>query len=124
MGKKFVLIAGMNLHIAETMGELLENRGYEVRMVCSGVDIEQCIRTRAPDLLVLSEIMPRKNGFELCAELKKNKSTKNIPVILVGEAVGGRTCFHFAGRATEADDFIVGPAETRSLLEAVERLAT
>ncbi len=69
-------------------------------------------------------MMPRKNGYVLCAELKKNKSTRSIPIILltaVGEAVPTTTYSHADGMATEADDYIPKPIDTQGLLDAIER---
>lgn len=39
-----------------------------------------------PDLILLDAIMPKKDGFEVCAEIKKNPKTKNIPVIMLTSA--------------------------------------
>jgi len=69
--------------------------------------------------------MPRKNGYVLCAELKKNVKTKDIPIILltaVGEAVPSTTYSHADGMATEAEDYIPKPVDAQVLIESIERL--
>jgi len=72
-------------------------------------------------------MMPRKNGYVLCSELKKSKETKEIPIILltaVGEAVPSTTYSHADGKATEAEDYIAKPVDAQELVESIERLVS
>ena len=90
MGNKYVLIVDDDPDMVETVGMMLESKGYEVGKAYDGVEGEESIKQRRPDLVVLDVMMPRKNGYVLCAELKKNKETRDIPIVLltaVGEAV-------------------------------------
>jgi DNA-binding response OmpR family regulator len=125
MGKKYVLIVDDDPDMVETVGMMLEFKGYEVGKAYDGVEGDESIKQRRPDLMVLDVMMPRKNGYVLCAELKKNKDTRDIPVILltaVGEAVPTTTYSHADGMATEADDYIPKPVDAEVLVEAIERL--
>ena len=125
MSKRYVLVVDDDPDLVETVGMMLEHKGYEVGKAYDGVEGEQSIKQRRPDLLVLDVMMPRKNGYVLCAELKKNKETRDIPIILltaVGEAVPTTTYSHAEGMATEADDYIPKPVEAKELLSMVERL--
>ncbi len=124
---KYVLIVDDDPDMVETVGMMLENKGFEVGKAYDGVEGEASIRQRRPDLVVLDVMMPRKNGYVLCAELKKDKATRDIPVILltaVGEAVPTTTYSHADGMATEADDYIPKPVESEVLVEAIQRFFT
>ncbi len=124
---KYVLIVDDDPDMVETVGMMLESKGFEVGKAYDGVEGEASIRQRRPDLVVLDVMMPRKNGYVLCAELKKDKATRDIPVILltaVGEAVPTTTYSHADGMATEADDYIPKPVESEVLVEAIQRLFT
>jgi len=124
---KYVLIVDDDPDMVETVGMMLENKGFEVGKAYDGVEGEASIRQRRPDLVVLDVMMPRKNGYVLCAELKKDKATRDIPVILltaVGEAVPTATYSHADGMATEADDYIPKPVESEVLVEAIQRFFT
>ncbi len=124
---KYVLIVDDDPDMVETVGMMLESRGFEVGKAYDGVEGEDSIRQRRPDLVVLDVMMPRKNGYVLCAELKKDKATRDIPVILltaVGEAVPTTTYSHADGMATEADDYIPKPVESEVLVEAIQRFFT
>jgi DNA-binding response OmpR family regulator len=124
MGTKYVLIVDDDPDMVETVGMMLESKGYEVGKAYDGVEGEESVKQRRPDVLVLDVMMPRKNGYVLCAELKRNKETRDIPIILltaVGEAVPTTTYSHADGMATEADDYIPKPVDTEILVESIER---
>jgi DNA-binding response OmpR family regulator len=125
MAKKYVLIVDDDPDLVETVAMLLESKGYEVGKAYDGIEGEESIKKRRPDVLVLDVMMPRKDGYKLCKELKSNKWTQDIPVILltaVGDAVSSTTYTHAEGMSTEAEDFIPKPVDAKTLVEAVERL--
>ena len=123
MSKKYVLIVDDDPDLVETVCMMLEDKGYEVGKAYDGVEGEEAIKERHPDLLVLDVMMPRKDGYELCAELKADSATKDIPVILltaVGEAVPTTSYTHAQGMSTEAEEYIPKPVDSKTLVEAVE----
>ncbi len=125
MSGKYVLIVDDDPDLVETVAMMLESKGFEVGKAYDGLEGEQAIKKRRPDVLVLDVMMPRKNGYELCKELKSNKWTSDIPVILltaVGEAVPTTSYSHAEGMATEAEDYIPKPVDAATLVEAVQRL--
>jgi DNA-binding response OmpR family regulator len=125
MSKKYILIVDDDPDLVETVSMMLEAKGYEVGKAYDGIEGEEAIKKRRPDVLILDVMMPRKNGYQLCKELKSNKWTQEIPVILltaVGEAVPTTSYSHAEGMASEAEDFIPKPVDTATLVAAVERL--
>jgi len=125
MSKKYVLVVDDDPDFVETVGMMLESKGYEVGKAYDGIEGEQSIMARKPDLLVLDVMMPRKNGYTLCAELKKSRDTRDIPIVMltaVGEAVPTTSYSHADGMAMEADDYIPKPVDTQALINAIERL--
>jgi DNA-binding response OmpR family regulator len=125
MAGKYILIVDDDPDLVETVSMMLESKGYEVGKAYDGIEGEESIKKRRPDVLVLDVMMPRKNGYQLCKELKSNKWTEEIPIILltaVGEAVPTTSYSHAEGMAIEAEDFIPKPVDAATLVEAVERL--
>ncbi len=123
MSKKYVLIVDDDPDLVETVCMMLEDKGYEVGKAYDGVEGEEAIKKRHPDLLVLDVMMPRKDGYQLCAELKADSATKDIPVILltaVGEAVPTTSYTHAQGMSTEAEEYIPKPVDSKTLVEAVD----
>ncbi len=126
MGKSYVLIVDDDPDIVDTVAIMLESKGYEVGKAYDGIEGEESIGKRRPDLVILDVMMPRKNGYALCSELKKNEETKDIPVILltaVSDCVRSTSYSHAEGKAMEADDYIPKPVDARVLIESVERLS-
>jgi DNA-binding response OmpR family regulator len=123
MSKKYVLIVDDDPDLVETVAMMLEAKGYEVGKAYDGIEGEESINERSPDLVVLDVMMPRKDGYQLCAELKAGSDTRDIPIILltaVGEAVPTTSYTHAQGMATEAEEYIPKPVDSKTLVEAVE----
>ena len=125
MSGKYVLIVDDDPDLVETVAMMLESKGFEVGKAYDGIEGEEAIKKRRPDVLVLDVMMPRKNGYQLCKELKSNKWTSDIPIVMltaVGDAVPTTSYSHAEGMAMEAEDFIPKPVDAATLVEAVERL--
>lgn len=125
MPKPYILVVDDDPDLVETVAMMLESKGCEVGMAYDGIEGEESVKQRRPDLVILDIMMPRKDGYVLCAEMKANEETRDIPVILltaVGEAVPSTRYSHADGMGTEADDYIPKPIDTESLWEAVNSL--
>ena len=123
--KKYILVVDDDPDLVETIGMMLESKGCEVGTAYDGIEGEESIKKRRPDLIVLDIMMPRKDGYVLCAELKANPETRDIPVVLltaVSDAVPSTTYTHADGMSTEADDYIPKPIETESLWDVISNL--
>ena len=125
MANKYILVVDDDPDLVETVAMMLESKGCEVGRAYDGVEGEESIKKRRPDLIILDIMMPRKDGYVLCAELKANEDTSDIPVVLltaVGEAVPTTRYTHADGMSTEADDYIAKPIDTEGLWEVVTSL--
>ncbi len=122
MAQKYVLVVDDDPDLVETIGIMLESKGFEVGKAYDGVEAEEAIKTRCPDLMILDVMMPRKDGYQLCKELKQNSATKGIPIIMltaVGDAVPTTAYTHREGMSMEAEDYIEKPVDTKKLLDCV-----
>jgi len=125
MAEKYILVVDDDPDLVETVAMMLESKGCEVGRAYDGVEGEESIKERRPDLIVLDVMMPRKDGYVLCSELKANEETRDIPVVLltaVGEAVPTTSYTHADGMSTEADDYIAKPIDTEGMWEVVSSL--
>ncbi len=125
MDKKYILVVDDDPDLVETLAMMLESKECEVGRAYDGIEGEESIRERRPDLVVLDIMMPRKDGYVLCGELKADEKTRDIPVVLltaVGEAVPSTSYTHADGMSTEADDYIAKPIDTEGLWEVVSAL--
>lgn len=69
-----------NLRILE---EMLTKKGYDVRALPRGAMALKSAFSCPPDIMLLDINMPDMSGYEVCAQLKKNKITKDLPVIFI-----------------------------------------
>ena len=125
MSDKYILVVDDDPDLVETVALMLESKGCEVGKAYDGIEGEESIKERRPDLVILDIMMPRKDGYVLCAELKANEETRDIPIILltaVGEAVPSTSYSHADGMSTEADEYIPKPIDTEGLWSAVTAL--
>ncbi len=103
----------------------LEGANYEVIYAYNGkVGIEKA-REEKPDLIILDVMMPEKDGFIACGELKKGAETSNIPIIVL-TGVGDSTLLfpdmESAADSPHADEYMDKPVDPNFLIERVERL--
>ena len=125
MSKPYILVVDDDPDLVETVAMMLESKGCEVGMAYDGIEGEESIKQRRPDLVILDIMMPRKDGYVLCAEMKANPETQDIPVVLltaVGEAVPSTRYTHADGMSTEADDYIPKPIDTEGLWDVISNL--
>ncbi|MDA3806627.1 MAG: response regulator, partial [Thiomicrorhabdus sp.] len=80
--KPYVLAIDDELINRLVLEDLLDNL-YELALLDNGESCFASIAKRRPELILLDVDMPNLNGFELCRQLKSNKSTANIPIIFL-----------------------------------------
>lgn len=121
--QKFILVVDDDPDLVESVAMKLESEQYRVEKAYDGVEALEKIKAEKPALLVLDVMMPRKNGYELCDELKKDPQYKDIIVVLltaVADSVTSTSYTHMDGKTTLADDFIPKPIDLDKLLEIIK----
>ncbi|MBD3881879.1 response regulator [Phormidium tenue FACHB-886] len=78
-----ILIVDDTLDNLRLLSTMLEEQGYDVRSVTNASTALMGIRAQAPDLILLDINMPGVNGFDLCRQLKTDRTTQEIPVIFI-----------------------------------------
>jgi DNA-binding response OmpR family regulator len=124
MAKK-ILIVDDDPDLVEAVSTILESKGYGVAAAYGGVEGLKKARTENPDLIVLDVMMPDKDGYEVCKELKADKKYRSIPVLLLTAVVSNiptTKYTHLMGKDTEADDYMDKPVEPGELVKRIEVL--
>lgn len=104
---------------------VLESKPYEVIVAYDGDEGLKKAREERPDLIILDVIMPMKDGFMVCQQLKKDPQLSSIPVLMLtafSDKFGETSVSLSQGLTLEAEDFIDKPVTPAELLLRVERL--
>ncbi len=115
-----LLIADDNRAITEVLKMNFDLLGYEVLVAVDGEDAEQKFRSFKPDLMILDVMMPRKNGYKVCRDLKKDSALSRIPIILL-TAKNLKEDVYW-GYDCGADAYITKPYDPRQLELLVDQL--
>ena len=122
-----ILLVDDDPDLVEATKAVLE-RKYEVITAYNGDDGLKKVVEERPDLIILDVIMPGKDGFAVCKELKENPHYyffSKIPVLLLtvfGRGVEQTNIPLSAGVTTKADDYVQKPVSPEELLKRAEAL--
>ncbi len=94
--------------------------GFEVVTAYDGVECMEKVQQEKPDLIVLDVMMPRKDGWTVLDELKRNPETEHIPVVML-TALGGISDMDRGARLGN-DSYLTKPFEPIELIAIVKRL--
>ena len=118
--KKKILVADDSLTIQKVVELTFADTDYRLTCVGNGRLALEKVREEPPDVILADVVMPEKNGYEVCEEIKKNPATATIPVILLA---GTFEPFD-RDRATVlgCDAIVSKPFDSRELYRKVETL--
>lgn len=115
-----ILVADDEPDLLQILRDTLEAQGFVVDTAVDGVEALAAIRANTPDIAILDLRMPRKDGFIVCSELRRDPAFEYLPVILLS-ASGTRDC-RVKGLDLGADDFINKPVDIIELLARVRMI--
>ncbi len=101
------------------MLDALAGKGHSIVTAVDGEDALQKAATERPDVVLLDVVLPHKNGFQVCRQLKADEATKGIKIILVTSK--DQKSDRFWGMKQGADDYLTKPFEDADLLASVAR---
>lgn len=99
------------------LSEVLHLEGIGVMLATSGADALEIARYKHPDLILLDIAMPMMDGYEVCAKLKSNPATQDIPVIFLTARTEPEDILK--GFHTGAVDYILKPFNATELIARV-----
>lgn len=99
----------------------LEMEGYEVELASDGVEALERARAFRPDVVLLDVMMPRMDGWQVCAAMRADPELRDIPVVFLS----ARAQESDLGRGEEvgADAYVTKPFDPLELLALVADLA-
>ena len=117
-----ILVIDDDPDIHRPLAKYLKQNGFRVSVAGSGREMDKLLPKSNIDLIILDVMMPRKDGYTLCDELKTSDEYKDIVVVLltaVTEAIKSTNYTHMGGKTTLANDFVPKPIDLDQLMEIV-----
>lgn len=118
--KPLILIADDEEDVRDLVGMNLRRAGFLTEEASDGIEAVAKASRYIPDAIVLDVMMPGRDGYRVCQELREEKETKHIPIIML--TAKGQTQDRIAGLEKGADDYICKPFSPKELVLRVQAL--
>jgi two-component system OmpR family response regulator len=113
-----VLIVEDEPDISEVLSRLVRSRGDHAEVVACGADVLPAIQRRLPDLILLDLMLPDMDGYALCEQLKRDRETNLIPILMVTAL--GDLANQVQGVRVGANGYITKPFDPNALFQAMD----
>ncbi len=115
-----VLIADREANMQACLRFLMEREGHDVRVVKDGAEALLAIDEDVPDLALLAVDLEKRDGFDICRELRADERCGGIKIMMV--TAKARIIERDKAMALGADDFLTKPFANEELLAGVRAL--
>ena len=105
-----ILVVDDDSNICELLKIFLENEDYQVKTAADGLEGVNLFKTYDPDLVLLDIMLPKKDGWQVCREIREISAK---PIIMI--TAKGETFDKVLGLELGADDFVVKPFDMKEL---------
>jgi CheY-like chemotaxis protein len=112
---RWVLVVDDDREVRESLGEVLEDRGYSVLCVANGRQALDMLAAFRPDLVLLDLFMPSVNGWDVLEAMKSDRQLRRIPVIVISSSLQGReldAAVRYVPKPFEADRLFAAMEQT------------
>ena len=120
-GGRVVLVVDDNATNRRLLRATLESDGMQVLEAHDGVEALELLQNQSVDVVITDVLMPRMDGYRFCLELRRDERFRKLPLIIYTStyttAEDERLALNMG-----ADRYLVKPAPTHVLLEAVRKL--
>jgi DNA-binding response OmpR family regulator len=117
MSTPTILLVDDDARLREIVGMALEGEGYGVRAAASAEEAVAILDKDDPDLLILDVMLPGRDGFELCREIRTKSP---VPILMLTAKTD--TVDVVVGLESGADDYVTKPFVTKELVARIRAL--
>jgi CheY-like chemotaxis protein len=121
VGGKVVLVADDDAGSRGMIEHALLAEGYHVRTADNGRKVLRAIKDRAPDLLIVSALLPEVHGFEIAQRLRGSQRYGNLPIVMIGAMHRGWRWAEDQRESCGVEHYIEHPLEPAAITSAVAR---
>jgi twitching motility two-component system response regulator PilH len=120
MGNTKILVVEDSPTYLRHIATLLQDRGYHTITAKDGEEALVKTVRENPSLIVLDVILPKKNGFQVCRQLKTSPATQDVKILMLTSK--SQDSDRFWGLKQGADDYMTKPFEDEELLGNIAKL--
>ena len=123
--KKRILVVDDEPDFCAIVQGNLEKEGFEVEVAYDGNEGLAKVKANPPDAIVLDVMMPEKDGYTVCKEIKEDDTLSEIPIVMltaVASHVTSTRYSHYDGMSMEADDYLPKPASAEDITQSLKGL--
>lgn len=120
MSRKKILVVDDEKDILELISHHLKREGYDYHCVNSGNKVIGAIGDFKPDLVLLDLMLPEVDGLELCRQIRANKETSHLPIIML--TAKSEDTDVVLGLELGADDYVTKPFSPKILLARIRKI--
>ena len=120
MREKKILVVDDEPNVIKSLTFVLRKEGYDVSSAANGEDAMTKIRESKPNLMFLDVMMPKKNGYEVCQEVKSDSSLSDIHIIML--TAKGQEADREKGLNAGADELMTKPFSPMMVVDKVKEL--
>jgi two-component system OmpR family response regulator len=113
-----VLIVDDERDVNDILASLVRARDFEAIQRYEGATVMDDVRNLQPDLVLLDLMLPDRDGFEICEQLKRNRETNLIPVVMVTSLNDPN--HRLSGVRVGANGYLTKPFTPHQLFEAID----
>jgi two-component system, OmpR family, alkaline phosphatase synthesis response regulator PhoP len=117
---KSILVVEDEPNIVLSLQFLMKKAGFDVRVARDGEEALAAVEQRAPDLILLDVMIPKRDGYDVCQTIRSNPDWSGIFIIML--TAKGRDVDREKGIALGANDYVTKPFSTRDLTEKVKQI--
>ena len=110
-----ILIVDDDAHICELLRLYIEKEGFSTLIANDGKKAIELFESQSPDLILLDIMLPQKDGWQVCREIRK---VSKVPIIML--TAKGETFDKVSGFELGADDYITKPFDTREVVYRIK----
>jgi two-component system, OmpR family, alkaline phosphatase synthesis response regulator PhoP len=119
MGKS-ILVVEDEPNIVLSLQFLMKKAGFDVRVARDGDEALTLVEQKAPDLILLDVMIPKRDGYDVCQTIRANPAWSDVHIIML--TAKGREVDREKGIALGANDYVTKPFSTRDLTEKVKQI--
>jgi twitching motility two-component system response regulator PilH len=115
-----VLIVDDSQTVRKMLSELLQNSGFQVIEATNGIEAQEKMQSKLPDLVITDIVMPGMNGYDLCRWIKKEPERQKIPILIC--STKDQEFDRYWGMKQGADAYITKPFHPTEMMKTVNQL--